>query len=393
MINMGGQQVQYSTLGALGLSALLLGTAMVPHGAAAQSLDAGTYEVGFITEKTGPIASAGISYWNGAVLAMEELNAAGTLGEGVELALVEKESGSDAARAVQAMTQFGADRDIKVVTCCILSPVAGALKPVVQSIKIPLIIYGATRPGLPELPWVSSVVALPGPAEVQMTESFVESIAPKKVTYFVNADNDAFQARFKAAQKVMEDAGVETGEVISILGSDTDFTGPATQAIATEPDLIMVWTTQTPAVGIVTALRQRGFEGKISSSDVLSPVAVFEKAGEAVQGVPFPILFSPSLSQDPRAQAFIEAYQEKYGEQPDTYSAQGYTVMYYLAQALSTLEGDPSREDIANALAAVETIDDNIYGGLPMIDGQATVENSLIVNWDGSGKLVPWKAD
>ncbi len=152
----------------------------------------------------------------------------------------------------------------------------------------------------------------------------------------------------------MEKKASKTGEVISILSNDTDFTGPATQAMATNPDLIMVWTTQTPAVGIISALRQRGYEGSISASDVISPVAVFEKAGAAMEGVPFPILFSPSLSKDPRAQAFIDAYQAKYDEQPDTYSAQGYTLMYYLTQALNTLEGDPSREDIANALAAVD---------------------------------------
>ncbi|UOM35389.1 ABC transporter substrate-binding protein [Acuticoccus sp. I52.16.1] len=382
----------YQTIRGWAAAGLLAGAVAMPTVTLAQSLDAGTYEVGFITEKTGPLAAAGISYWNGAVLAMEEINEGTLLGEGVSLELVEKESGSDAARAVQSLTQFAADRNIKVATCCILSPVAGALKPVAKSMGIPLIIYGATRPGLPELPFVSSVVALPGPAEVKMTQTLADSLKPKKVTYFVNADNDAFQARFKAAQEVMEKNGVETGEVISILGNDTDFTGPATQAMATDPDLIMVWTTQTPAVGIVSALRQRGYEGKISSSDVISPVAVFEKAGKAMEGVPFPILFSPSLSKDPRAQAFIEAYQTKYGEQPDTYSAQGYTVMYYLTQALKTLEGNPSREEIANALAAVKQIDDNIYGGLPMIDGQATVENSLIVNWTDDGKLAPWDA-
>ncbi|WP_226581474.1 ABC transporter substrate-binding protein [Acuticoccus sediminis] len=384
--------MNHVTIRSLAAAGLLAGAIAAPTLAAAQSLDKGVYEVGFITEKTGPLAAAGISYWHGAELALEEINSGSLLGDGIALELVEKESGSDAARAVQALTQFAADRDIKVATCCILSPVAGALKPVAKSMGIPLIIYGATRPGLPELPYVSSVVALPGPAEVKMTQTLADTLKPKKVTYFVNADNDAFQARFKAAQKVMEDNGIETGEVISILANDTDFTGPATQAMATNPDLIMVWTTQTPAVGIVSALRQRGYEGDISSSDVISPVAVFEKAGQAIEGVPFPILFSPSLSKDPRAQAFIDAYNKKYGQQPDTYSAQGYTVMYYLAQALGTLSGNPSREEIAEALAAVKEIKDNIYGGLPMIDGQATVENSLIVNWSGDGTLVPWEA-
>lgn len=352
---------------------------------------AGEYSIGFVTESTGPLAAAGVSYERGAQYAIDEINKKNWVGEGVTLKLSEKESGSDAARAVQALTQFAADRNVLAVTCCILSPVAGALRPVATNQKIPLVLYGATMPGLPQPPFVTSIVALPGPQEVKMTKLIAEKLKPKSVAYFVNADNEGFQGRFKAAQHVMEEAGVKTAGVVSILSADTDFTAPATQAMGMNPDLIMVWTTQTPAAGIIAALRNRGYEGTVTASDVISPAPVFKKIGEPLAGVPFPIAFAPEISDSPEAKTFIAGYQDKFKELPDTYAAQGYTATYYIAQGLKSLDGKPTRQDLAKALSKITSIEPNIYGGLPMVNGQASVENSMIAAWSKDGKVVTWE--
>lgn len=376
----------------LAASVLALGVASgALSNAAYAEPEAGEYKIGFIAEATGPLAAAGNSYLHGAELAIEQINAEGSAGKGVTLELVEKESGSDAARSVQALTQFVADRNVVAVTCCILSPVAGAVRPIATGQKIPLVLYGATRPGLPELPYVTSVVVLPGPQEVKMTQMLAEKLAPKTVTYFVNADNDGFQGRFKAAQKVMEDVGIKTGGVVSILSADTDFTAPATQAIATKPDLIMVWTTQTPAAGIIAALRARGYEGHISASDVISPAPVFKRIGEPLAGVPFPTSFAAEISTSPEAKAFAEAFQAKFDASPDTYAAQGYTAMRYIAQGMKSLDGKPTREALANAMAAITEITPNVYGGLPMLEGQANVDKALIAAWTKDGKITTWE--
>ena len=168
-------------------AAVAAGIAAAPM--TAQAAPAGEYTIGFVTENTGPIAAAGLSYYHGAQLAIDEINASGYAGQGAKLKLSEKESGSDAARAVQALSQFIADRNVIATTCCILSPVAGAMKPVAINAKIPLVIYGATMPGIPQLPYVTSIVGLPGPQEVKMTQRLAEELKPKTVTYFVNADN------------------------------------------------------------------------------------------------------------------------------------------------------------------------------------------------------------
>ena len=214
-----------------------MGAAWPPSGRRRRrrGLRPGDYAVGFVTENTGPVAAAGLSFHRGAQLAIAEINAKAMLGPGVTLKLSEKESGSDAARTVQAVNQMVADRSVVALSCCILSAVAGAVKPIVKAANTPLVIYGATLPTLAEPPYVYSVVGLPGPQEVKMTKRLADTLKPKSVTYFVNADNEGFQNRYKAAKAVMDEAGVKEAGTISILSSDTDFTAPATQAIGRAP--------------------------------------------------------------------------------------------------------------------------------------------------------------
>lgn len=357
--------------------------------ARAQGLEAGEYKVGFITENTGPIASAGVSYWNGAQLAAEEVKASKYLG-GASIVLEPKESGSDAARSIQNMNQFIGDRSILATTCCILSPVVGSLKPIVLEAKIPLVIFGATAPGLPQPPWIYSMTILPGPKDTATAAAVADAIKPKTAAYIVVDDNEAFKNRASAARQAVEAKGVTTAGIVNVLTRDTDFTAAATQAMGLKPDVILVYATQSAAAGAITALRDRGYTKTIVGNDVLSPAPMFKKMGTAIVGVPFPVGFSDSLAESAEAKAFIAAYQAKFKAPPDIYSAQGYQVVWFLAQGLKSVSGKPTRESLATALSKVTKLEHQVYGGEEMKNGQAETTGTLIVSWSEDGKLVRW---
>ncbi len=376
--------------GARGVAAILTIAAVLAPPGSTRAVEPGDYKIGFIADNTGPIAFAGLSYWHGAQLAAEEISASGYMGPNTKLSLIEKESASDPARAIQALHQLVADRTVIATSCCILSPVAGSLKPIVMTSKIPLVIYGATAPGLPQAPYIESMTILPGPKDVATAQRAAEVTKPKTAAYFVAADNDAFKARMAASQHALEAMGVKTAGVVSVLSSDTDFTAPATQAMGLSPDMVLVYATQTPAVGIIAALRAREYAGTIVGNDVLSPAPVFKKLGEAAKGVMFPISFSASLAKSDEAKAFVAAYHKKFDADPDIYSAQGYAVGYFIAQGLKSIPGQPTRESLAAALSKITSLDHNVYGGEQIVDGQAQTPDTLIVSWSAEGKLVPW---
>ena len=371
--------------------AALVSITMPATQAVAQGLTPGEYKVGFITEHTGPIAQAGQSFWAGAQLAVQDVKAAKYIGAS-SIVLEPKESGSDAARSIQAMNQFIADRSIIATTCCILSPVAGSLKPVVLAAKIPLVIYGATAAGLPQPPSIYSMTILPGPKDTAAALMVSDAIKPKTAAYILAADNDAFKGRMLPTQKALEAKGVATSGVVSVLTKDTDFTAAATQAMGLKPDFILVYATQQAAAGVITALRDRGYTKTIVGNDVLSPEAIFKKMGATVVGVPFPVSFSDSIGVSAEAKAFVAAYKAKFNVSPDIYSAQGYQMVWFIAQGLKSISGTPTRESLSAALEKVEKIDYQVYGGQFMKDGQAQTTGTIVVNWSADGKLVPWTA-
>lgn len=357
--------------------------------AAAQGLAPGEYKVGFITENTGPIASAGVSYWQGAQLAAEEVKASKYLGN-ASIVLEPKESGSDAARSIQNMNQFIGDRSILATSCCILSGIVGSLKPIVLAQKIPLVIFGATASGLPQPPWIYSMTVLPGPKDVATAVAVADAIKPKTAAYIVADDNEAFKGRAAATRQALEAKGVKTAGVVNVLTRDTDFTAAATQAMGLNPDVILIYATQGAAVGAITALKDRGYTRAIVGNDVLSPASIFKKMGSTVVGVPFPVGFSDTLAESAQAKAFIAAYEAKFKTPPDIYSAQGYEVVWFLAQGLKSISGKPTRESLGEALAKVTKLDHEVYGGEEMKNGQAETAGTLIVNWSADGKLVRW---
>jgi branched-chain amino acid transport system substrate-binding protein len=369
--------------------AALVALAVQAGPAAAQGLAPGEYKIGFITENTGAIASAGQSFWNGAQLAADEVKASKYLG-GASIVLDPKESGSDAARAIQNTNQFIADRSVLAISCCILSPVAGSLKPIVVEAKTPLVIYGATAAGLPQPPWVYSMTILPGPKDTATAVKVVDAVKPKTAAYILAADNDAFKGRMNATRLALEAKGVTTAGVVNVLTRDTDFTAAATQAMGLKPDMILVYATQGAAAGAITALHDRGYAKTIVGNDVLSPAPMFKKMGDTVVGVPFPVGFSDTIADSPEAKAFIAAYRAKFNAAPDIYSAQGYEVVWFIAQGLKSIPGQPSRESLASALSKVSKVDHQVYGGEIMKDGQAETIGTLVVAWSPDGKIVLW---
>ncbi len=372
------------------LSAAFVGAAVAPTGLFAASLEPGEYKVGFVAETTGPVAFAGNSFLNGAKIAAEEVSASGYMGKDTKIGLVEKDSGSDAARSIQNMNQFIADRSIIATTCCILSPVANSVKPIITG-KIPLVIHGATLAGLPNPPWVYSMTVLPGPKDTDTAMKVAAATKPKTAVYFLAADNDAFKARMEATRKSLEASGVQTLDTVSVLTADTDFTAPATQAMGKKPDAIFIYTTQAPAVGIIAALRQRGYSGTLVGNDVLAPEPVFKKLGAAVAGIPFPISFSADLTNNATGKAFVAAYKAKFNAAPDIYSAQGYQAIWFIAQGLRAAGGKPTRESLSAALSAQKEVEHNVYGGEPIVNGQIETKDTLVVMWSPEGAIVPWK--
>lgn len=110
---------------------------------------------------------------------------------------------------------------------------------------------------------------------------------------------------------------------------------------------------QVPSAGkLIAHFRRAGFDVPVLGGDAMSSQALISAGGDAAEGTVVTSFFHPD---EPRAevQAFVQAFQEHFGQMPDAAAALGYDAMHLLAQAMNAAPS-PAPTDVAQALRAVD---------------------------------------
>lgn len=374
-----------ATVLALGLAL----TACAGTGDDAGNGEASRFKIGVVAAESGPISFAGLSYMKGIRLAVDELNEADFNGDGSTLELLVEEGSEDPAQAINGANRL-ISNDALGVMCCLLSPVAGALAPVTEAADTPLVIFGATLPGITNPPLTFRTTNLPQNAVRVMADFIVDEVKPKSVAYTVNGDNDGMKSQLEAYKAGFDEGNVEDLGTVSFLSSDREFSGTVSELLSKDADVIVTSTTGEPGAAIVRGLRDRGYTGLIAGNPTLAVKSLFESTGGALAGVPLPIEYAP-YSTIPAAEAFTEAFESEYGEIPDAYAAIGYTTVKYMAEGIkrAAANGEVTRSSLGEALAEITSLD-TLWGTVDFKDGQVIVNDILISTFDDDGELVAW---
>ena len=132
-------------------------------------------------------------------------------------------------------------------------------------------------------------------------------------------------------------------------------------------------------------LKQKGYDGEIIGMTTMG-AGNLETAGEDAAGVVWPSNFS-ARSEVPSTQEFVKAYEEKYGELPNNYAAEGYDAVWLLARGIkeaNSADRVAIREGIAKV--AAEGFD-GAQGPLSFENNDVRVEG-VIASWNGSEEVV-----
>ena len=372
------------------IAGIALVSSMAPaaaHVAAAQSVPS-SIGVGINLPFTGADAADAANIRDGALMAIDEINARGGIAGQITIVPVIKDDGTvaagqyDPAQAATNTRQFVADPNVVAVVGPQMSGSGKAMSPIASAANLMLITPSSTNPDITD-------------------PAFASQYRPSgKAVYFRTVTTDAFQGPFMAnyaaevlnitSVYVLDDTGAygegiansfeqqAIAKGINVLGHDkldpkeSDYTTVLTKINALSPDALYYGGVQQAgeklakqAYDIMPQMPKLGGDGMYS-------VSFPQDVGVAAENW-YATIAAPDTIDQPEAADWVGRYQAKYGKSPQDYALTAYDAVLVIDDTISRLlqDGVPiTRENVRDYAQATS---------LPTLQG--------VISFDDNGDL------
>ena len=328
---------------------LIAATTFLAGCAASENADA--IRLGLAGPMTEP---AGKGMYQGALLAVEEINARGGL-RGLPLALEVRDDGMNPVRAIEIAEEFRDRTDVVAVVGHLNSGASIAASDVYNEPGNGLVAIspGATSPEMSRTgEWTFRVC----PSDLQQAAALAEwayhDLERKRALILYLNDSygrgvrDAFTPTFERLGGTV----VSADPYLPVLMEDERSLDPFLErGIRDRMDALVIVGMGDEVSDILRASRRLGFRGTVMGTDGLMGIAA---AGSVAEGV---IVTSGFLVDRPTeaARDFVARYQERFGEPPRDGSAHAYDTVMLLAHAIAQAGTD--RKAVRDYVASIGT--------------------------------------
>jgi branched-chain amino acid transport system substrate-binding protein len=363
----------------LGLSLFVCGAALaVLAGCAKKNSD--TLPVGAIFPLSGQVAFYGTESRDGALLAVDEINAAGGL-LGKQITLLSEDDEGDAAKALNAFTKLTTREKVVFILGSSTSGATKGMTQQAQQSKVVLISPSATALDVTNAGDYIFRACFIDPFQGVVGADFAyETLGARRaaVLYDAGADYntglaDEFKKEFIAAGgEVVADEAYQTNE--------KDFKAQVTRIKAADPDVVYLPNYYNDVALQAKQLRGQGVDCALVGGDGWD--SLIDNAGdEALNG--FWSAGFAADTTDPRGADFVKAFQAKFNRPASQFSALGYDTMMLVAdgiKAAGTFDTAAVKDAMAKLNGAYVTGNIRFDGNRNPIKGAAINE---IVRRDG----------
>jgi branched-chain amino acid transport system substrate-binding protein len=350
----------------LGSCSLLLAAAAIPLALAAckgGGGDAGgsaakgsSLKMGAALSMTGAAATYGQSQKNGLEAAVEEVNGSNSL-QGVKLELLVEDDATSKEQGINVFQRFINTDKVSVIIGPTLSTTATAADPLAQQARVPVLAVSNTSPtGITDIGdyiWRDSLT------EAQVVPGAVKKAKGKigfKTAAVLYGNDDVFtKAGYDVMKKALADEGITAVDTQTFAKPDRDFSAQLTAIQGKKPDVLVVSALADNAAAIVAQARQLGYSGPILGGNGFNSPAFIKNAGPAAEGVLVGTSWN-SASTAPANQRFKELMQKR-GASPDQFSAQAYSGVLIVAEAVRKAGFKTGRDDVKSGFAQVKDLD------------------------------------
>jgi branched-chain amino acid transport system substrate-binding protein len=341
----------------------------------------GKVRVGLVGALTGAEAHFGLSTRDGALLAIEQANAGGGVrGRRLELRAYDSQGRPEeaASATVRLVTQDG-------VAFIIGGDTSGstlAMAPVVASAQVPLISPSATSPrvtreGGPYVFRVCFVDSFQGAAMA----AFAQSLRVTRVAMLTDLKSDYSVGLAEAFRRRFTELGGTLVAAETYAKGDSDFRAQLMRLRSLHPDALFVPGYYTEAAAIARQARQLDIGVPLLGGDGWDSVfELVSLGGDALEGSQFSTHFSPD-NPSPAVQAFLGAFQKRFGRPPDSGAALGYDAARVGIAALRSIPA-PTGPLLRDAIARTRGFD-GVTGQITLGPERDAVKPVLVLQLRG----------
>src|SRR3954468_14381824 len=324
----------------------LLAAPLAPALAGSALAQSGPVKFAFIGELSGAGAVSSTNFRDGALMAIDEINAkGGILGRKIELKQYDTQTNPGTARS---QMQKAIDEEPYVILGPIFSGIVKVSMMLAQQAEIPQIMGGEasdlTQQGNAYLFRTSfgQQVSMPKIA------NYMRDIVKAKTVAVLWVNNDFGKGGRDNFTKEMNSRGIKIVADLSTESGQTDFAADVVKAKAANPDAIFVYINEEESARFLREAKKQGVTVPLIGETTLLGQKVIDLAGDAANGARGHVGLSADIPV-PAVQEFKTKFNAKFKYVPDHNGIKGYTGVYAAAYATTKL-GKLDRKEVAKSL-------------------------------------------
>ncbi len=334
---------------------LMLGLTGICSAAPAASKEA---KIGFALSMTGAAAAYGETQKNGALLAIDEINAqAGQ--DGIRIVPIFEDDASQPQQGVNVFNRFIAADKVVMIIGPTLSNTAQVTDRIAQQSGVPVLAISNTAEGITEIgdyifrDSLTEMVVIPNTIRLAK-----EKLGIKKVAVLYGNDDAFTKSGYDVFKKALGDSNIQILNEQTFAKGDRDFSPQLTQIRSMHPDALIVSALVEEASGIVSQARQLGIpeDVPIIGGNGFNSPSLMKNAGKAAENVIVGAAWN-ATSSNPLNRKFVAAYTARYGFPPDQFAAQAYAGVHIAREALMRAGPTDDRKAVRDALAQIRGLD------------------------------------
>lgn len=319
----------------------------------------GVAKIAVVQDITGPTSVMGIMEKNAAVLAAEQINASGLLGN-AKIELIIEDSRGTKAGAVNAFQKVINRDKVLAIFGPSLTVQGFPAHPIAQEAGVPAVAASNVGKGITAIGEYIFVTSTP--EYKLMIPNLVEVVVPKlklkQVAAIQAKDQDWARDAVTAYAESFEKQNVKMLGVETFITGETNFLAQLNKIKQMNPDAIIVAAlfkesglimAQAREIGIPDSVRFLGTVG-------MNNPKVIELGGKAAEGALLGTTWHPS-AKGSKSEQFVKDYKAKYGNDPDHFAAQSYDAILMLAHAVKNANSTTDRKAVRDAMASLQGVE------------------------------------